>query len=65
MISGLSSLTINISAVNDLSEIHHPNIIALTETLINTSSIPSELANTASSGYTLLSYPSTSKQFHL
>ena len=50
-----------ISAVNNLIETHHPNIIALTETWINKSSTPSELANATPSGYTLLSYPRTKK----
>ena len=49
----------HISALNDFIETHHPNIIALTETWINKSSTPSELANATTSGYTLLSYPHT------
>ena len=47
----------HISALNDLIETHHHNIIALTETWINKSSTPSELANATPSGYILLSYP--------
>ena len=55
----------HISALNDLIETHHPNIIKLTETWINKSSTPSELANENPSGYTLSSYPRTTKKSHL
>ena len=48
-----------------LIETHHPNIIALTETWINKSSNPSKRANAIPSGYTLLSYPRTTKKNHI
>ena len=51
----------HISVLNDLIETRHPNIIALTETWINKSWTPSELANATPSGYTILSYPHTTK----
>ena len=59
----ISSLLSNdhISALNDLIETH-PKIIALTETWINKSSTPSELAKATPSAYTLPSYPRTTKK---
>ena len=47
----------DISAVNDLIETRHPNVIALMVTWINKSSTPSEVANASPSRCTLLSYP--------
>ena len=63
----IHSLLVNdhISALNDLIETHHPNIIALMETWINKSSTPSESAGATPSGYTLISYPRTTKKSHL
>ena len=51
----------HITSFHDLTNTHHPNLIALTDTWVNSSFTPSELANVTPQGYTLLSYPRTNE----
>ena len=48
-----------VTALNDLTDNHKPDIIALTETWIRSSTTPAELIHSTSPGYTLFSAPSS------
>ena len=47
----------HVTALNDLTENHKPDIIALTETWIRSSTTPAELIDSTLPGYSLLSAP--------
>ena len=60
----ICSLTSNSHTIylHDLIQTHNPDLIALTETLVTPLTTPSELASSTPPGYTLASFPRTTKK---